>query len=88
MEDNIKYFKGKYIIVFFDWTDEWIEAMFNNIKEICEYKKLDINPKSYNLVKIELYRALKRPNQTTRMLNGKLMHVYLIDMTDENELEF
>lgn len=87
-EIDIKYFKGRYCIVFYDSQDEWCEAIFNNIKEICHYKKLGFNSKNYNLVKVELYRALKREDHSTRMLNGKLMHVYLIDTIDEEEDEY
>ena len=82
--DGIKYFKGHYCIVFYD-TDERFVSLFNNIWEICNYKQMESIPKNYTLVKVELYRALKRPEQTTRMLNGELMHVYLIDINDDDD---
>ena len=80
-----KLFKGRYVIVFYDATDEWQIAMFDNIHQICKYKKLDYTPASYNLVKIELYRALRRPGNRTTMLTGETMHVYLVDILEENE---
>lgn len=87
-DEDVKYFKGRYCIVYYDKTDENCVAMFNNIWEICKYKKLEMIPKNYTITKVELYRALKRPGQITRMLNGKLMHVYLIDIISEDEDEY
>ena len=83
--NDIKYFKGKYIIVFYDKEDERVLAMFDNIHEICRYKKMDSSPNSYNLMKVELYRALRRPDHKTLMLDGTLMHVYTIDMINEED---
>ena len=77
--DKRKYYKDKYVIVFYDETDNFIVGMFDNIKQICEYKKMDITLKSYNLVKIELYRSLNKQNGSTRMLNGKKMYIHLMD---------
>ena len=83
-EDGVKYFKGKYLIAFYNKEDTCLLHMFDNIKEICRYKNLEDSLKSYNLIKVELYRALKREDHFTRMLNGSLMRVYTIDMTNED----
>ena len=80
-----KYYKGRYLINFYDEDDEWEVRSFNNIKEICAYKKLEINLKNYTLIKVELYRALKRPTHKTRRLDGTLMHVHLIDLIDDED---
>lgn len=85
--EDTKYFKGRYCIGFYDSTDETCVALFNNIWDICHYKKLEPIPKNYNLVKVELYRAQKRSDYSTRMLDGSLMHVYLIDIISEDEDE-
>lgn len=84
-ESGVKLFKGRYLIVFYDKTDEVQMAMFDNIHEICKYKKLEATTNNYNLVKVELYRALRRPDHKTLMLTGELMRVYLIDTIDEDE---
>lgn len=85
-ETNIKLFKGRYCIAFYDINTEQLLYIFNNLKEIIIFKGEDITPKTYNFVKIGLYKALKRPHHTTRMLGGVLMQVYLIDIIeDENE---
>ena len=81
--EKIKYFKGRYVISFYDSNDEYLECVFDNIHEICRYKNLDNSPESYNLVKIELYRALKRAGNRTTML-GKSMRVHLVDILEEN----
>ncbi len=80
--EKIKYFKGRYVIAFYDAGDEYLETVFDNIHQICKYKNLDTSPASYNLVKIELYRALKRPGNRTTML-GKVMRVHLVDILEE-----
>lgn len=79
------FFKGKYMIVFYDENDEDIVISFNNIKEICKYRKLDVCQKNLTLISVEVYRALKREDHYTRILNGKLMHVYLIDTREIEE---
>ena len=85
---NKNYYKGRYIIAFYDCDDETPLYTFDNIKEVCEFKKLEINIDSYNNIRIELYRALNKRNHSTRMLNGKPMFVYLIDMYEEDEIIF
>lgn len=75
---DVQYYKGQYCIIYYDEADEFCVGIFNNIWEICHYKKVEENAGNYNRIKTELYRALRRPGHETRMLNGKLMHVYLI----------
>lgn len=77
-------FKGRYIITFYDLDDN-IVAVFNNIKEIAKYRGEEITQESYTQLKCYLYRALKRENHITRMLDGNLMQVYLIDALDDEE---
>ena len=86
--NNKNYYKGRYIIAFYDHDDETPLHTFDNIKEICRFKQLEVNIDSYNNIRIELYRALNKRNHSTRMLNGKPMFVYLIDMLEEDEIIF
>ena len=78
-----KLFKGRYAIFFYDGNDEHVVTFFNNIKEICDYKNKPFTKQNYNLIKVELYRALKRCDHKTWMLDGKPMRVYLIDIKQE-----
>lgn len=78
---NNNYYKNKYFISYYD-ADGMLCNMFDNIKEICEYKGRELNKINMNLTSVELYRALKRPDHMTRMLNGDLMYVYLIDVEE------
>jgi hypothetical protein len=48
-----------------------------------QYRNEEITQKNYSFLKIHLYKALKRENHSTRMLDGTPMRVYLIDMEDE-----
>ena len=77
------YFKGRYLIAFYDETDEICVGVFKNIWEICVHKKLDTTQQNYALIKMDLYNAFKREGNVTKMLDGRLMHVYLIDNEDE-----
>lgn len=80
-----KLFKGRYCIAFYDEQGEELLHVFNNLKEIIVFRGEDITPKAYNFMKIGLYKALKREHHTTRMLCGKLMQVYLIDINEDED---
>ncbi len=72
-------FKNKYFIVFYGEDDDTYIAGFDNIKEICLYKGIQPTPQNMNALQVKLYRALKRQDHNTCMLNGSKMHVYLIE---------
>ena len=80
--DLAQCYKRKYYISFYDESDENVFRTFKNIKEICAYKNKELTSNNLNLVSVELNRALKREEHVTRMLDGSLMHVYLIDIRD------
>lgn len=80
-----KLFKGRYCIAFYDDQGEELVHVFNNLKEIILFRGEPITPKNYNFMKIGLYKALKREHHTTRMLGGKLMQVYLIDINEDED---
>lgn len=79
---NKRLYKQNYFIVFYEYDDETYVASFDSVVEILEYKNMPINRSNKNLIYVELYRALRRPGNITYMLNGKRMHVYLIDIDD------
>lgn len=80
-------YKNKYFISFYDELDENFVISFDNLKQICMYKGKELSVPNLTLISVELYRALKRPDHSTRMLDGTLMHVHLIDIEeiDEND---
>lgn len=85
LPENIKYYRGRYLIVFYDKTDELLLHMFNNVREILKFQKKKITRKNINLVNVELYRALKREGNFCKFLDGSTMRVYIIDMIDDYE---
>lgn len=88
--ESTRYYKQKYIITFYKETedgDEEFVASFDNIMQLCKYKKLPINDKNLFLIKQELYRAFKKFPAYSRMIDGTPMRVYLIDMFKDDELE-
>ncbi len=80
-------YKNKYFISFYDEEDENFVISFDNLKQICMYKGKELSVQNLTLISVELYRALKRADHSTRMLDGTLMHVHLIDIEeiDEND---
>ena len=68
-----RFFKGKYMFAFYDETDENFIRSFDNIKEICRYRNLEITQNNLTLISVEIYRALRREDHSTRMLDGKLI---------------
>ena len=91
-DENTKYYKKRYMITFYKCLedgDEQFVASFDNIIELCQYKKLPITDQNLSTLKNDLYRVLKRCPSDTRMLDGSLMRVYLIDMLkDDDEEEY
>lgn len=91
-DENTKYYKKRYMITFYKCLedgDEQFVASFDNIIELCQYKKLPITDQNLSTLKNDLYRVLKRCPSETRMLDGSLMRVYLIDMLrDDDEEEY
>lgn len=79
-------YKNKYFISFYDENDEGFVISFDNLKQICLYKGKELTSQNLTLISVELYRALQRADHSTRMLDGTLMHVHLIDIEDiEND---
>ena len=84
---NNRPYKNKYYIAFYDRHGEDFVALFDNIHEILNYKNIKFSRAEYNKHMIELYRSLRSDNHFTKMLTGKLMTVWLVDVEDINEKE-
>ena len=76
------FYKGKFLIVFYDEEDENLKFMFDNVREILKYQKKEINRKNVNRINIEIYLALRKEGHFTRMLNGERLRVYLINLKE------
>lgn len=90
MYDDVKYYKKRYMITFYRLSedgDEEFVISFDNIIELCQYKKLSVTEKNLSLIKNDLYRILKKLPPTTRMLDGTEMRVYLVDMLRDEDKE-
>lgn len=85
LPDNIRYYRGRYLIAFYDKTDELLLHVFNNVREILKFQKKKLTRKNINLINVELYRALKREGNFCKFLDGSSMRVYIIDMIEDYE---
>lgn len=83
--EKVRYFKSRYFIVFYSENDEDYIASFDNISDICRYKQLEVNIQNTQAIKNLLWVALQKKDHRTRMLDGRLMHVYLVDIYDNDE---
>ena len=83
-EDASEKLKKGYQIVFYDSDDDAYVIGFDNVKDICRYKKLPINSYNVGRCKMQIYKALKRNPPITRML-GSSMYIYLIDTSDDED---
>lgn len=81
MTDN-KFYKNKYVIVFYDKTDEFFRYMFDNVRDILKFQKRECNRQNIVQVSVELYRALRSKEHFTRFLTGEVMRVYIIDIKE------
>lgn len=75
-----KYYKGSYFIVFYDKHDNYLQYMFDNVREILEYMHKPVTRQNVNIINNEIYRALKSTTHMTRFLNNELLRVYIINL--------
>lgn len=73
-----KFYKGSYIIVFYDEDDEYLQYIFDNVRDILKFQKKELTARNVNTINIEIYKALKKQKGITRFLTGELMNVHLI----------
>lgn len=78
-----KLYKGKYFIVFYDYSDEDFKYMFDNVREILNFMGKETTQKNMNQIRVELYRALRSKSHIARFLTGKPLRVYIINLEDE-----
>lgn len=84
----MRYYRGKFFIVFYENDDETFFRCFDNVREILKYqreemkKDIEINQKTVRTLNIALYHALRREDHTTHMLGGT-KRVYIVDTTEE-----
>lgn len=82
-KEKVNFYKNKYIIAFYDVTDEVLLYIFDNVREILEFQNKEITRQNVNLINVELYNALQRKDNLCRFLNGEFMRVYIIDMEND-----
>lgn len=78
-------YKGSSFLVFYDRADERIKYMFDNVREILKFLGKEVTRSNVNKVNVEIYRALKREGHFTRLLNGKILRLYMINLEDEDD---
>lgn len=83
MSEN-RFYKGKYIIAFYDKSDEHILYVFDNVRQILKFKKMEINEKNVMKINVLLYRALKSDEHFITFLTGEVMRVYIINKEEED----
>ena len=77
-----KLYNNKYALAFYENDDETFLFMVNNIKELCDYLKMEPTHNTLNLLQVKVFRSLRRSNHVIRFNHGKRLHVYLIDITE------
>lgn len=77
-------YKGRFAIVFYDKTGEQYINSFNNIREILAFKGEEITRSSINKMNVILCKELKTDNHHTRLLDGTLMTVWLVNDNDDD----
>jgi len=83
-ETKAKYYKSKYYIVFYDSTGEDFIDIFDNVREICNYRGLAVTQYNIKLLTEQLIYALKKDDHSTKMLDGKTVNqVFLVDIEEE-----
>lgn len=75
-------YKGKYVITFYDIDGDEFRYMFNNVREILEFKKIPITKYNMKKMYITLYNILRKgiDNNICTFLTGEKLRIYLIDV--------
>ena len=84
MTSNYNFYKGKYIIAFYDKNDNQILYVFDNVREILKFIGDDLNEKNLRRINVLLYRALKSDEHFVTFLTGEVMRVYIINKEEED----
>ena len=70
-------YKGEYCIVFYDKTDEYIQYVFDNVRDILKFMGKPITRTNVNIVNQELYSALRSDTHFCRFLTGEVLRVHI-----------
>lgn len=79
-------YKGKYFLAFYDKTDEQLEYIFENVRDILKFMGKEITRQNVNLINVELYRALSTEEHFCRFLTGEVLRVYMISNVEDNKI--
>ena len=78
-----KFYKGSYLIAFYDSDDEFLKYLFDNVRDILKFQRKELTNKNINNINIEIYRAMKTETHATRFLTGETLSLHLIKI-DKN----
>lgn len=78
------FYKGHYILAFYDESDEYIRYVFDNCREIAQYIGRKTDRRTINELNVRIFRAIKY-DSIVRFINNEKLRVHIIDMEDENE---
>lgn len=78
-------YKGKYLILFYDKTDEELLYFFDNVTDILKFQKKEITTQNKRIVNVALYRALRTEEHFVTFLTGEVMRVYIINESEDDE---
>ena len=80
---DVKLYKNRYCLAFYDKTGEYLLQLFDNVAEILSFQKKELSRYNKQMIMLYLYRALKSKEHFCTFLTGEVMRVYLIDMAEE-----
>lgn len=78
-------YKGEYIIVFYDKTDDYLLYMFDNVRDVLRFMNKPITRNNVTLVNTIIARALKTETHFTRFLTGEVLRVHIINVASSDE---
>lgn len=80
-----KFYKGRYIISFYDKTGEKFLYNFDNVNDILRFIGMEVTKENYSATMKKIYNATQKDPPTTNIL-GSLMTVYIVDIKDDDEI--
>lgn len=78
-------YKGRFLIAFYDKTGEHFINIFDNVRQLLQYKNIEITRKNVMIYSKCIYYAIAHNNHNTRLLNGKSMTVWLVDEKEDSD---
>lgn len=77
-----KFYKGAFLIAFYDIDDNELMYLFDNVNEVLKFMKKPQTPENLQLVRTEIYRGLRRKDNFTRFLTGEILKIFLINIKE------